>query len=204
MPVKQVVCCVCGETVNKAQTLAVGDNQRACRKHPTTTQKSQKLLDGEKQLRKEEQEKVAQKKERKSLSYNLKPRCACCEKEGLHRRNFYTEMLLCSHRYEAIHGPYNIFDAEIMKKVYHSMQGMKCLNHVKFSKKTRIKKHLVGICQTLGFTLLCNECCKEQNIPIVTGAENITFEQLVNFSAIYESTVKPCMEAVISEESRMN
>jgi hypothetical protein len=138
MPIPKVICCVCGQEVNKAQTLHIGDGKRACRSHENTVELSKHECDKIAQKKKEEYERVANKKkiseeklaqERDKISV-IQPECVICRKPGIRQEEWYGRLLVEMKKYEIIHGkPINPLLGDI-RKVGGPLSGIACLFYV--------------------------------------------------------------------------
>jgi hypothetical protein len=153
MPPPQVICSICGETVNKAQTYATGEKDsegkplRACKKHEGVAEKAEELK--EKAFEKQEKNTYSaqQKREREHRNRNYRDpfdipedirkhqewaetHCWCCEGKGVSIPDFSMLQLVAMEKAELL-GIKNPFDpalASITKSILKKM-GYSCVLH---------------------------------------------------------------------------
>lgn len=110
MPIKQVVCSICKQTVNKAVTYHVGGNDRACKSHEGVIEKKEKLQENlEKKLLSQidgmkRREENFRKSGNPNWSGNFGPKCWVCMNPGIRQDEFYTRLLIEMAKYEKVHG----------------------------------------------------------------------------------------------------
>jgi hypothetical protein len=208
---KQVTCCICNETVNKAQTLSLGGEKRACRKHPETNQQAesaQQTLKNEAQKRAEaeHERKNAWRKNRRvdEAPSDLQPRCFCCKRKGLRQDNYFLEMLKCGERYEMQYGKaVNPFNQEENKIAYSSLADKQCLWIIPFDQNVKMEYNAFQAAKILGFSALCSDCCEKHNIPY--GIKELpSIGSLLDSYDVYESHIKPVIRQEIAKESKLN
>jgi len=100
MPPKTVICSICGYTVNKRQTLQIGDGLRACHFHEEAIRKSEELKNIEKK-----QKKIKKKKTERGFTLPsseslekhkdfVQNHCWVCCKKGIGIKELYYKMLV--------------------------------------------------------------------------------------------------------------
>lgn len=200
MPIKQVVCCICNQMVNKAQTLSVGDNQRACRSHSevqSQAEQAQKKLEDESKARIEKMKRPL----RQDVEYETRnPKCFSCRKEGLRQDEFFLEMLKCSEKFSLVHGrDHNLFDPKESKMVYEPLKNLVCLWIIAYDPQIKLNYNARCAAEIMGIVALCTDCCKKQNIKYGI-ADDLTFDQLMAHSFVYENTVRPMIRQQAAKE----
>lgn len=203
MPIKQVQCCVCKQTVNKAQTLAIGpEGMRACRTHDGINETAQKVQEKRKDAEIKVTEKLEQSRRRKSEPepIDFTPKCFCCKAPGLRRDVYLLEILKCGEKFEMTYGkPLNPFLPEETKIAYSSLSNVRCLWPLEYKESMRLHYHARQAAQMMGVVMLCTECCESQKIEYQPKAQ-ITFEQLTNFMPVYETFIRPNIQEMAAKE----
>ena len=143
MPVPRVICSVCGQEVNKAQTLHIGGGKRACRSHDGTLDASKRECDRIARQKQAEADKITKAKEanrHEREAFTLEPHCSICGKVGIRQEEWYTRLLIEMKKHEIIYGaPINPFTGD-MKKVAGALANVTCLFYVLWrGKNTSVK-----------------------------------------------------------------
>ena len=206
MPIPQVTCSVCGQTVNKAQTLATGNGKRACRSHEGTQQAAldQQTKDREAKEAKEAKRRAekfkAKKNELPSVMPN--PRCHSCNKEGLVSQAYALEILKGMAKFKVTYGrECNILNPEEAKKAFTALKDLCCIHVVDYAPKMRLSYLHRQMAKTFGWAGLCTECCTAQGIKIASEISNEQFmKSMVAASVIYDTVVAPALEQEARQE----
>ncbi len=203
MPIKQVVCCVCKQTVNKAQTLAVGDNERACRTHSGVKELASKTQEIRKVTEQIGSEKLKAAHRRPSHEpVTLDPTCFSCRAIGLRADMWYLEILKCHERYELTYGVApDLFDDTKRNIIYAPLKGKTCLWMIPYRKGMRLYRDLEDLAHMIGFAALCGKCCEVRNIDYLP---KVNIDELSAFGAVYESFVRPELTKMVAKEISEN
>jgi hypothetical protein len=194
MPPKKCRCSICDKEVLKARTYYIGGDKRACKDHPGVMEKSQKLV----QKQKEKSLKSGRKLPTypgsdEPLDWPPKPRCWNCERKGLYQRDFFLRRLVEMEKWRIIEGKFiNPFDLS-----HPSNQPKEpCIFLVSAQEHKRIVGLLIRkyqVCAEIsGMIALCPRCL--QHYKIEPPLPKISTEQLVQFAGSYEALVKPLIE----------
>jgi hypothetical protein len=215
MPIPKVICCICGQEVNKAQTLHIGDGKRACKSHEGTIEASQRERQKIAQQKHDEAVKLEDKKKRKP--FTLKPHCMICGEEGIYQEEWYTRMMVELKKYEITHGqPINPFTDDI-RKACGVLADVPCLFYVLWhGTNTKIKIPLEAyqftqLQKSFGIDepilTICHKCVAKKNF-ISFSQERIEAIEADNFLTIAEvmhTVIEPeIMKIAIREISESN
>lgn len=213
MPIKQVVCVICKETVNKAQTYQVGGTpaapERACKKHEGVTDKKTAL---EAQKEKAQAMSVQKAEHRRpeggygghsdwSTQNALTPKCWVCMNTGLRSQDFFMKMLIEMKKAEVVHGkPLNPFFGPGAVRL-----GVRCIFVLPKEKCEGVMKYVREEFRTLiqmaGFVAVCADCCKVGNIEPMAP---VTGEQL-RAGMVVAQVIDPALrEQAVQEPTRDN
>jgi hypothetical protein len=221
MPIPRVTCCICGQEVNKAQTLHVGDGKRACRSHEETTEASKRECEKIIQKKHAEIEKATADKEsmrKERESFTLKPHCLICGKEGMRQDEWYTRLMVEMKKYEITHGkPINPFTGD-MKKVAGTLADTPCLFYVLWhgeNTKVRVPYDVYQFTQlqkSLGVEepvlLVCNDCMAAARFVGLTAertAEIIENDNYLKLAMLLHDIVEPeITKTAVQELSETN
>ncbi|MFA5766503.1 MAG: hypothetical protein WC919_01080 [Candidatus Paceibacterota bacterium] len=171
MPIPRVICCVCGQEVNKSQTLYVGDGKRACRSHEGTAEASKRECERIVQKKHAEMEKAVKREEAKhkeAESHGLEPHCLICDKKGMRQDEWYMRLMVEIKKHEIVHGKcISPFAADI-QKIAGALANIACLFYVIWhgeNTKVRVPYDVWQFIQTqkaIGIEepvlLVCNDC----------------------------------------------
>lgn len=201
---KTVTCCICQQTVNKAQTLQVG-NGRACRSHEGVDTKAQQAQEALEAQHQKGREKPARRAPEPVEPLSFTPKCFGCNHEGVHARDWFLRLLVLGEKYELTYGkPLNPFDVAECQKAYSELKGKVPLFHLEYNpKKKKIWLHDYTAHQAglmVGVIMLCQGCCDKNGIDPMPHMKNITFDQLANVSVITEAFVMPVVRQAANEE----
>jgi hypothetical protein len=218
MPIPQTVCSVCGETVNKAQTLHIGDGKRACRKHSETTQKSQEVLAEKQRAELERAKKRYAPPNHADDSLILAPHCGVCNAIGLRQDEWTYRLLVEWQKYEIIHNKHhNIFDPKESRTAAGSLIGVPCLMWVEWkgaNTKIRVPFKLYQFIQLqqqiLGGApegvvpafLVCAKCVQEAGFKTMAQErdEKMDGEQFWKVAMLLASVSRPLIEETARKE----
>lgn len=200
MAAPTVTCSICGQTVNKRQTIAVGDNKRACRTHSEAASAAQTVQE----QRKAEEEKGRTRKPfriaKEEQQLDLSPKCWNCNKKGMRHPDFVYEMMLLRAKHEAVYQetvPLLAFNEEQAEKVRNALKpliGVECLWYVKYipEKHVFLKPELQMLANLAGVFLLCQKCCNAFKVERYNAAEehNLSLEQLLTIGCLISEDIK--------------
>ncbi len=175
MPIPRVICCICGQEINKAQTLHIGGGKRACRSHKNTAEASAHEREKITQQKQAEIDKIARTKENKRRErepFTLEPHCLICGKKGMRQEEWYTRLMIEMKKYEITHGkPINPFAGD-MKKAAGALANITCIFYVIWhGKNTKVKLpfdvyEFTQTQKSLGIEepvlMLCRDCIREK------------------------------------------
>jgi len=202
MPIKQVVCSICKETVNKAVTYHVGGTDRACKKHEGVDAKKE-ALDAEKQAK---QQRSVQKLERRrepvwsepsEPSEAMKPKCWVCMNTGLQSQEFFLRYLVECEKQSKITGKpvIPIFDqtVKLKERCIFTLPKDQCLEALKYVREEfRMLVDMAG-----GWIAICADCCRLNKIDPMPKVE---WDDLVKFMPVSELIIRPLVEAAAARE----
>jgi hypothetical protein len=198
MPIKQVVCSVCKETVNKAVTYHVGGTDRACRKHEGVDAKKE-ALDAEKQ---EKQQRSVQKLERRrepvwsEPSEAMKPKCWVCMNTGLRSQEFFLRYLVECEKQSKITGktviPLFNNSVKLKERCIFTLPKDKCLAALKY-----VRDDFRNLVEIAGVIAICGDCCRFNKIDPLPKVE---WEDLMKITPISELVIRPAIEAMAAQE----
>jgi len=198
MPIKQVVCSVCKETVNKAVTYHVGGTDRACRKHEGVDAKKE-ALDAEKQ---EKQQRSVQKLERRmepvwsEPSEAMKLKCWVCMNTGLRSQEFFLRYLVECEKQSKITGktviPLFNNSVKLKERCIFTLPKDKCLEALKY-----VRDDFRNLVEIAGVIAICGDCCRFNKIDPLPKVE---WEDLMKITPISELVIRPAIEAMAAQE----
>lgn len=202
MPIKQVQCCICLQTVNKAQTLAVGtEGRRACRTHPDVDESAAKTQQRRKEAEQQITKTLEESRKKKSPLSDpdlLQPRCGCCKELGLRSDYFHLELLKASEKFEMMYGhPANPFDAVDNQHLADFLNKKVCLWVIKYEPTLKISRGARSIAQMIGLAMICTKCCEEQKLNY---RPEINFDQIRDFAPFYEAFIRPGIKEMAEKE----
>lgn len=198
MPIKQVVCSICKQTVNKAVTYHVGGTDRACRSHEGVAEKKI-ALDAQKQKTQAMSVQKAEHRRPEGDGYgsghwsgdHQSPKCWVCMNTGLRSQEFFLRYLIEVEKQSKITGKTIIplFDKTVRMKVrciflLTKEQGAPAMKFVRDE-----FRQLVDIA---GFISICGDCCglcKIQALP------DVKWEDLEKIAPVTELVLRPAIEA---------
>lgn len=199
MPIKQVVCSICKETVNKAVTYHVGGTDRACKKHEGVLEKKAELDQAKarkavEQLQKDERRLYSMRGE--SWSPDLRPKCWVCMNTGLRSQEFFLRYLVECEKESKVTGKVVIpmLNASVKMKTrcIFVLPKEKCQAALKY-----VREEFRILVDMAGFMAICGDCCHLNKIEALPA---IKWEDLVAFSAVSELVVRPAIEAQAARE----
>lgn len=207
MPIKQVVCSICKQTVNKAVTYSVGGSDRACKSHEGVVQKKEQLKESlEKKLRgqmdsmKKRQENF-QKSGSPDWSGNDGVKCWVCMNPGLRQDEFYSRLLIEMAKYEKVHGkvwfPFDPQAPKLMKdRCIFVLDSEKAAPAVKYIRDDfKVLTQMGG-----GIVAICGGCCHTLKIDPLPKME-ASLEELVLLGALMKPAID---EMAVKELTRDN
>jgi hypothetical protein len=205
MPIKQVVCSICKETVNKAVTYHVGGTDRACRSHEGVVEKKASL-DAQKQkasqmsLQKAEHRQASYTQTSWSQDYKT-PKCWVCMNTGLRQQEFFLRVLVEMQKQEKIHGgPVNPFDPKhqvaLKERCIFILPKDKAHGMLKF-----VREDFRQIVDMSGMISICGPCCGHFKIEAMPP---VKWEDLKT-GMILSEIIKPVItELAVKELTRDN
>lgn len=198
MPIKQVVCSICKQTVNKAVTYHVGGTDRACKSHEGVQEKKTQL-DVKKAV---DQAKSIQKLERRMepvwSSEPMKPKCWVCMNTGMRQQDFFLRILIEMQKQEKIHGgSVNPFAPEhrirLKERCIFVLSAETCKNALPYIREDfRMLVDMGG-----GILSICGDCC---SVLKIEAMRPVTWDQLTTGAAIFEVLMKPVVQAIAAKE----
>lgn len=199
MPIKQVVCSICKETVNKAVTYHVGGQDRACKKHEGVVEKKTQL-DVKKQI---DHEKSVQKLKRRlepkwsEPSEIMKPKCWVCMNTGIRQQEFFMRILVEMQKQEKILGPVNPFDSKYMirlkERCIFILSAETCKNALPYIREDfRMLVDMGG-----GVLSICGPCCGTLKIEALRP---VKWDELVNATTVFQVFMKPVVQEIAVKE----
>lgn len=205
MPIKQVVCSICKETVNKAVTYHVGGTDRACRKHEGVEEKKIALA----QAKEQKAEALIKKLERRQEPIwgppesAMVPKCWVCMNTGLRSQEFFLRYLIECEKQSKITGktviPLPGFDNGVKMKTrcIFILPKEKAVSAMKF-----VRQEFQQLVDMAGFISICGDCC---HLCKIQAMPKVDLEQIVKFAPISELIVRPAIEAqAVRELARDN
>lgn len=198
MPIKQVVCSICKQTVNKAVTYHVGGEDRACKTHEGVIEKKaalevKKAVDQAKSV-----QKLERRMEPKWSSEPMQPKCWVCMNTGLRQQEFFMRILIEMQKQEKIHqGPVNPFAPEhqirLKERCIFVLSAETCKNALPYIREDfRMMVDMIG-----GFLSICAPCCRVLKIEALRP---VSWDELTTGAAIFEVFMKPVVKAIAAKE----
>jgi hypothetical protein len=219
---KQVVCCVCHETVLKARTRHIGEGKRACLIHEGVEEKAvqaqQKIKENVAWSHKKEREKAAKIfGKSKSTSFCLEPHCPVCKKLGRPYRDFALFLLRANQILSK--AGVTIFDADYMsllRKLVEKEPELKDRVPLVFYMKDKMPlsvwQHAIEVMdkmepgsgmvfEMIGGLQICPTCADKLNVQF--QYPEIDLDKLMVFAAISQSLddVASAMQNNIAENN---
>lgn len=198
MPIKQVMCSICKETVNKAVTYHVGGSDRACRKHEGVIEKKTQL-DVKKAV---DQAKSIQKLNRRAepmwSAEPTKPKCWVCMNTGLPQQEFFMRILIEMQKQEKIHqGPVNPFAPEhqirLKERCIFVLSAETCKNALPYIREDfRMLVDMGG-----GYLAICGDCC---SVLKIQALRPVSWDQLTTGMVLFEVFMKPVVKEIAAKE----
>jgi len=199
MPIKQVVCSVCKQTVNKAATYHIGGTDRACKTHTDVIAKKAELDLAKAKKAAEQTRRVERPQGRPVWEPDgaTKPKCWVCMNTGLKAQEFFTRVLVEMAKMEKIHGgPVNPFAPENQIRL-----GVRCIFTLEKAKCAAALPYVREDFKTLidmgGFLAICGDCCHTFKIAALPAAD---LGQMAKAGVAYQIFGKPIVDAVASME----
>lgn len=198
MPIKQVVCSICKQTVNKAVTYHVGGTDRACKSHEGVQEKKAQL-EVKKQVA---HEKSVQKLERRAepiwSSDPMQPKCWVCMNTGIRQQEFFMRILIEMQKQEIIHqGPVNPFAPEhqirLKERCIFILSTETCKAALPYIREDFRRIVDMGG----GFLSICGPCCGTLKIEALRP---VKADDLVNAGAVFEVFMKPAVREIAAKE----
>jgi hypothetical protein len=200
MPIKQVVCSICKETVNKAVTYHVGGTDRACKKHEGVvetkgTLEAAKEKASQMSLQKAEHRQAAYTQTTWSQDYQT-PKCWVCMNTGVRQREFFLRVLVEMQKQEKIHGgPVNPFDAKNMivpkDRCIFILPKEKIHGMLKF-----VREDFRQIVDMAGMVSVCGPCCGTLKIEAMP---EVKWEDL-STGMVLSEMIKPVLSEIAGRE----
>jgi len=198
MPIKQVVCSICKQTVNKAVTYHVGGEDRACKTHEGVIEKKaaldvKKAVDQAKSI-----QKLERRMEPKWSSDPMQPKCWVCMNTGLRQQEFFMRILIEMQKQEKIHqGRVNPFAPEhqirLKQRCIFVLRAETCKNALPYIREDfRMLVDMGG-----GFLAICGHCCGTLKIEALRP---VTWDELTTGMAMFEVFMKPVVKEIAAKE----
>lgn len=202
MPIKQVVCVICKETVNKAVTYHVGGMDRACRKHEGVAEKKTALDQAKAKKATDQLQKVEHLHQARqdSMWEPMKdpsiPRCWVCMNTGIRQQEFYFRVLVEMQKQEKIlGGPVNPFDPKhrihMKDRCIFVILKEKALGILKF-----VREDFRQIVDMSGVLSICGDCCGTLKIEPLEPIKSVSLEDAVVLGML----MKPVIEEIAVKE----
>lgn len=199
MPIKQVTCSICKETVNKAVTYHVGGADRACRKHEGVEETKAALDQAKVQKAAAEVRKLERRREPVwgPLETSMKPKCWVCMNTGLRQQDFFMRILIEMQKQEKIHGQVNPFDPKyqvrLNERCIFILSKAKCEPALRFIREDF--KMLVDMAG--GIVSICGPCCGTLKIEALAP---VNLDQLVRAGTFFEIVMKSVVSEIAAKE----
>lgn len=210
MPPPRVVCCVCGQEVNKAQTLHIGDGRRACRHHENTVAASKRECEKIEHEKQEALRKTKEKKQRETPT--LEPQCVICGRTGIRQEDWYTRLMIEVKKYEITHGkPINPL-TEMSKVASGALAGTNCLYYVMWrGENTKVRVpftvyEFIKMQESMGMEpilLVCQDCALEKKFVTVSQErfDNLVKDDMFFLTASFlHAAIGPQIEKMAVKE----
>lgn len=198
MPIKQVVCSICKETVNKAQTYHVGGTDRACKKHDGVVQKKEDLDKAKakktlEQLQKAEHRLHAVRGE--SWTQDYTPKCWVCMNTGLRSQEFYLRYWIECEKQSKITGktvlPFMDQSIKLKERCIFLVPKDQCQAAMKY-----VREDFAVLVQMAGFLAICGDCCF---LSKINPTPKIDLNTLAR-SAVLSDILQPAVQAQAARE----
>lgn len=202
MPIKQVVCSICKEMVNKAITYHVGGTDRACKKHEGVTQKKDELevkkqVAHDKSVRKLERRREPVWSEPSNLEEAMKPKCWVCMNTGMRAQEFFMQTLVNMAKDEKVHGrPMNPFDPahrpQPKERCIFVLPKEKCEVALPYIRE----EFRMLIDMTGGALAICGDCCHVMKIEALPPVKAESLSSMMVIGQI----MKPAFQEIAAKE----
>lgn len=207
MPIKRVVCTICKQEVNKAQTYHVGEG-RACKTHQGVSEqkealektKAQKLQEALKRETRRMDNFYRERQEQRGETVPLGPSCWVCKNPGIRSEDFFARILIEQSKAEKIYGTINPFDFNHPGNQFgkNKERCIFVLDKNLCQKAIRVLKgEFISLVEISGVLSICGPCCKTFGIDPLP---KVDFEELMNFAAVCEVVVKPVVDKIAESE----
>lgn len=222
MPAKTYTCTICGETVTKPKSYAIGDGKRACRTHEETQKAREEILEKKLAEAQEELRKALEKNERRQnelvfREHNPSQVCWCCGRIGVEQKAFFMAMLYEQEKYTLRTGKIpNPFIPDDVRESLAALKGTLCLWYCRYDKENRFNSNfrfftyyqyqaaMIG-----GLFLACPHCVKKHKLKTMTqeqqdkeqeeGVDEF-WKKLQAHAVAYELLLKPALQEVALSE----
>lgn len=197
MPIKQVVCSVCKQTVNKAVTYHVGGTDRACKSHEGVIQKKESIqAEKAKKVLEDLQKHEHRLHSMRGESWSqdpLMPKCWVCMNTGLRSQEFFMRYLVEVEKQSKITGqtliPLPGWDNGVRLKercifTLTKEAGAAAMKYVRDDFRVLVDMS--------GLIAICGDCCRLNKIDPMP---KIDWKQLMDFMPISELVIRPAIEA---------
>lgn len=202
MPIKQVVCSICKETVNKAVTYHVGGTDRACRKHEGVVDKKVELDQAKakkaiEDLQKHEHRLHSMRGESWSQDH-LTPKCWVCMNTGMRSQEFFLRYLIECEKQSKVTGkpvmPLPGWDngVKLNTRCIFVLPKEKCAAAMKY-----VREEFRGLVQMAGFLAICGDCC---HLNKIQPMPDVKWEDLEKGILLSELVIRPAVEAQAARE----
>ena len=200
MPIKQVVCSICKQTVNKAQTYHVGGENRACKTHEGVIEKKDSIQAAKKENAVREQrrdERRAEFQENGGWSGDYGPKCWICMNPGLKQQEFFLKVVVEMEKQKKIHGIFNPLDPKYAIRI-----AERCIFVVPEEKAAPAVKYIRDDFKSLikmagGFVAICGPCCRVMKIDPLPPTN---FDQIAAGAVLYTAFLEPVLSGIAGRE----
>jgi hypothetical protein len=198
MPIKQVVCSICKQTVNKAATYHVGGTDRACKIHEGVVEKKAALDVKKADDQARSVQKLNRRLEPKWSTEPMQPKCWVCMNTGLRQQDFFMRILIEMQKQEKIHrGPVNPFAPEhrirLKERCIFLLSAETCKNALPYIREDfRMLLDMGG-----GYLAICGDCC---SVLKIQALRPVTLDQLTTSMAVFEVFMKPVVQEIAAKE----
>jgi hypothetical protein len=206
MPAPKVICSICGQEVNKAQTTHIGGGKRACRSHEGVVEAGKREHENAEQKRRAALESM-QKKHHTHDDIDLKPRCMICNRTGMHQVEWFARAAIELKKREILRD-----SGAAAAKPDNSLLNIPCLYQVAWhNKNVQIKiphetYEFTLFQRSLGLDvpvlLVCQECVDERGLitTLQERLDNIDPEMFVRIAQTVGAIMKSEVEQVAMRE----
>lgn len=197
MPIKQVICSICKQTVNKAVTYHVGGTDRACKSHEGVQEKKGQLEVKKAVAQAKSVQKLNRRLEPEWSSDPMQPKCWVCMNTGIRQQEFFMRILIEMQKQQIIHqGQVNPFAPEhqirLKERCIFVLSAETCKAAIPYIREDF--RMMIGMG---GFLAICGPCCGTLKIEALRP---VKYDELVNATAVFEVFMKPVVKEIAAKE----